>query len=80
MHALAWSIWSDRENEVEQMPDDGLAGTPAAGLIEQIQDEQLAGELAAGIAGTGAPSRPHRSFSQCKMRLCESESCKVIES
>jgi hypothetical protein len=50
--------------------DDYLAGTPAAGLMEQIQGEQLAGDLAAGLAGTGAPSRAHQSFSQCKMTPC----------
>jgi hypothetical protein len=55
-----------------QMRDEQLAGTPAAGLpvMEQIQDEQLAGDLAAGLAGTGALSRAHQSFSLCKMTQC----------
>jgi hypothetical protein len=87
MHALAWWIWSARGNEVEQMQDEGLAGspvaglmaqirdeqlagTPAAGLMEQIQGEPLGGDLAAGLARTGAPSRAHWSFSQCKMTQC----------
>jgi hypothetical protein len=53
-----------------RMRDEKLAGTPAPGLVEQMQDEQLAGDLAAGLAGTGAPSRAHQSFSQCKMTPC----------
>jgi hypothetical protein len=53
-----------------QMRDEQLAGTPAAGPMEQILGEQVAGDLAAGLAGTGAPSRAHRSFSQCKMTQC----------
>ena len=52
---------------VAQLWDEQLAGRPAAELMEQIQDEQFAGDLAAVIAGTGAPSRAHQSFSQCKM-------------
>ena len=52
-----------------EIRDEQLAGTPAAGLMEELQDEQLpeAGDLAAGVAGTGAPSRAHQSFSRCKM-------------
>ena len=53
-----------------QMRDEELVGAPVAGLMEQIQDEQLAGDLAAGLAGTGAPSRAHQNFSQCKMTQC----------
>jgi hypothetical protein len=55
-----------------QMRDEQPAGTRVAGLMEQIQGEQLAGDLAAGLAGSGsgAPSRAHQSFSQCKMTQC----------
>ena len=86
MHAPAWLVLSGWENEMEEMQDEELdkspaaglmveirdeqlAGTPAAGLMEEIQEEQLpvAGDLAVGLAGTGAPSRAHQSFSRCKM-------------
>src|ERR1700755_1792701 len=49
MHAPAWSIWSGRRNEEEQMLDEGLAGSPVAGLMAKIRDEQLAGTPAAGL-------------------------------
>jgi hypothetical protein len=67
------------------MQDDGLAGSPVAGLMAQMRDEQLAGTPGAGLmeqihgeqaagdlaAGlAGAPSRAHRSFSRCKMTQC----------
>jgi hypothetical protein len=87
IYALAWSIRPGRGNEVEQMQDEELAGSPVAGLMAQMQDEKLAGtpaagpmeqiqgeplvgDLAAVLAGTGAPSRAQRSFSQCKTTHC----------
>ena len=39
IHALAWSIWPGRENEVEQIQDEELAGSPVAGLMAQMREE-----------------------------------------
>jgi len=49
MHALVWSIWSDRGDEVEQMKDEELTGSPVAGLMTQMWDEQLVGKPAVGL-------------------------------
>ena len=55
-----------------QMWDEQPAGKPVAEPMGQIQDdpEQLAEDLATGLAGTGAPSRVHQSFSQYKTTRC----------
>jgi hypothetical protein len=49
MHALVWSIWSGRGDEVEEMKDEELTGSPVAGIMAQMWDEQLAGKPAAEL-------------------------------